>query len=521
MEGCESPIALEGALRRGPADVVVVGPAFVDRPGLRRLASFHHLAPRASIVLAVSQRPDAALREIIRAGADDLLALPADESELAMALERAVRIGRRRCVSPTVTAQPLQAPTQGQIVTIASPTGGCGKSFLATNTALFLARATGKRVILVDLDLQFGEVSVALRLRAGFTIADLVRGDDPERDFEEHLSEFLVEHDTGFSVLAAPKDPAEADAITPADITRILEALRSRADYVVVDTPGALNETVLAALDLTDRLVVMGTPDPPSVRNVGVYLDTMRKLGVQPERVSLILNKADAETAVLQTTRLLPQPIDGVLPYSPEASRSVNLGVPLLALSPKCDVAQQLASALRSLLPHEQRAEMEEPAPARHRWKVHVRRRRNTVSVASQGPAAAPASPLPTETAAPPARDNPPRSANWSSTSPKPPRTAFGAVRVNALTSGSSDGPSPRRGPPATPAAPREPRPVVTLVGQRPKRGLGRRRRRPGARTARRTPSWPACPDLALQGRLPVRRAPALRGEPAPGARIS
>src|SRR5207244_4347186 len=134
--------------------------------------------------------------------------------------------------------------------------------------ALFLARQTGKRVILVDLDLQFGEVSVSLRLRAEFTISDVLRHDAEDGELEEHLSEFLVPHRDGFSVLAAPRRPAEADAITAADVSRLLEILRARADYVVVDTPPNLNDTVLAALDVSDHLLALATADVPSVHNL-------------------------------------------------------------------------------------------------------------------------------------------------------------------------------------------------------------------------------------------------------------
>ena len=96
----------------------------------------------------------------------------------------------------------------------------------------------GKRVCIVDLDLQFGEVSTALRLRPKYTIFDaLQREDTDEADLQAHIEEYTVVHDTGVHVLAAPRDPSEADRISPPDVTRILEAVRNRFDYVLVDTP--------------------------------------------------------------------------------------------------------------------------------------------------------------------------------------------------------------------------------------------------------------------------------------------
>src|SRR3546814_20717581 len=101
----------------------------------------------------------------------------------------------------------------------------------------------------------------------------------------------MVEHDTGVHVLAAPREPSEADRISPPDVTRILEAVRNRFDYVIVDTPPALAETVLVAFDMSDMLYVMATLDLPSVRNMSVFLSTLDRLKVPTENRSLILNK--------------------------------------------------------------------------------------------------------------------------------------------------------------------------------------------------------------------------------------
>src|SRR5581483_6190165 len=227
------------------------GPSLASRSGLRRLAGLHEDCPATSILLAFSDRPDASLREIVQAGALD--------------------IGGRRVAGaapkPTPGVIPLPVapavPTQARVFTVSSATGGCGKTFLATNMALFLARHTGKRVVLVDLDLQFGEVSTALRLRPNYTIYDDLHRDDDDFEFGDHLDEFLVTHEGGFSVLAAPKDPAEADRVGPADVTRILDVLRSHCDYLVVDTPAALTEVVLAAFDVSEHLFSLATVDLP------------------------------------------------------------------------------------------------------------------------------------------------------------------------------------------------------------------------------------------------------------------
>ena len=360
---------------QGPFTAIVAGPSLACRSGLRRLAVLHEEHPATSIVLTFTDRPDASLREIIQAGADDLVRLPAEEGDLALALERALQIGSRRhapagsfqAAASSSAAAPAPAPVRNglaRVFTVSSATGGCGKTFYATNMAMYLARHTGEKVVLVDLDLQFGEVSTALRLRPNYTIYDALRRDDEggQMDFADHLDEFLVRHESGFFVLAAPKDPAEADRITPSDVTRILEVLRHNCDYLVVDTPAALTEVVLAAFDLSEHLVTLATVDLPSVRNMGVFLQTLERLRIPSENISLLLNKAESDVGldVNQIVKLFPQGFRSILPYAKEVSRSINMGMPVLGSDPTSEVSRKLAAGLVDFLPEHLRQKAEE-----------------------------------------------------------------------------------------------------------------------------------------------------------------
>ena len=158
----------------------------------------------------------------------------------------------------------VERPQFAEVFTVASSSGGCGKTFYATNLACYLAAQTGQRVCLVDLDLQFGEVSTALHLRPRFTISDLLsREPVDDDDLDEHVEEYLEEHELGFSVLAAPFSPADADMIAPKDVYKVMGALRRHFDYIVVDTPAQLSEIVLAAFDHSTRVLCMVTLDLP------------------------------------------------------------------------------------------------------------------------------------------------------------------------------------------------------------------------------------------------------------------
>jgi pilus assembly protein CpaE len=351
----------------GPFDVLVAGPSLATRSGLARLEVIHDELPGMHLLLAFARRPDAALRDIVRTGAVDLVQLPADDETMKEALNRVLEMSRKtRTVAATAAATNGAAQhheTLGQVFTMSSATGGCGKTFLATNLAYLLSHYTGKRACIIDLDLQFGEVSTALRLRPKYTIYDaLQREDADETDLQEHIEEYMVDHESGFSVLAAPKDPAEADRIDPPDVTRIIGAARTRFDYVVVDTPSALTEVVLAAFDLSDTLYTMATLDLPSVRNMGVFLGTLDKLKIPSDNVKLIMNKAETDVGidVGQVTRLFPQGFSSVLPYAKEVSRSINLGVPVLASSPNSPISKLILDGFRELFP--EAAQMKMPA---------------------------------------------------------------------------------------------------------------------------------------------------------------
>ncbi|MGH9178534.1 MAG: AAA family ATPase [Acidimicrobiales bacterium] len=357
----------------GPFDLLVAGPSLATRTGLARLEVIHDELPDMQLLLAFGRRPDAALRDIVRTGAVDLVQLPVDDELLRESVSRILDMVKRKeehqRLAGAVVATNGHRESLGRVFTMSSATGGCGKTFIATNLAYLLTHYTGKRACIIDLDLQFGEVSTALRLRPRYTIHDaLQRENHDEADLDTHLEEYMVSHDSGISVLAAPKDPAEADSIDPIHVTQIINAARRRFDYVVVDTPSALNEVVLAAFDLSDTLFTMATLDLPSVRNMGVFLGALERLKIPSDNVKLLLNKAETDVGidVAQVTRLFPQGFTAVLPYAKEVSRSINLGTPVLASSPNAKVSRLILEGFTSLLPEADRAKaaIAQPAPA-------------------------------------------------------------------------------------------------------------------------------------------------------------
>jgi pilus assembly protein CpaE len=359
----------------GPFALMLAGPSAGTRTGLARVELIRHAYPLMSVVLAFDQRPDARLRDVLRAGAIDLLELPAEDAEVVDCVGRALDLHRgalEAAPRPAPIVKVIAAPgtesgvvasrLPGKVFTVASATGGCGKTFMATNLAYFLrAHSPDDRVCLLDLDLQFGEVSSALRMRPRYTIFDLLereRSGTGADDLEEHIEDYLSPHEAGFHVLAAPKDPIEADRIRPPDVVRIIEALRRRFEYVIVDTPGQLADVVTVTLDLSELLIVMTTLDLPSVRNMSVFLSTLERLKIPTEAVRLVLNKAETDVGIdiAQVEKLFPQGFMAVLPYAKEVSRSINLGVPVMASAPAAEVSRRMDKAMVQLLRPEMRA---------------------------------------------------------------------------------------------------------------------------------------------------------------------
>ncbi len=348
------PAQVSEAVEVHRPDVIVAGPEEVTHAGLRRLAKVHRAHPRSVILLVPNGHNDVSLHDTAAAGVSDVLPYPSTTGRLRAKMRAALDTADELRAERIVVREPpsTEQTRVSHVMTVTSPTGGCGKTFFATNMAAYLVKATAKRVILVDLDLQFGEVALALRIRTPRSIAELVE----ESDVAAALPEYVIKHDAGYDVLCAPEDPVASERIGPREATAVLEAAQAAYDYVVVDTPPSLNEVVLAAFDRSRSLVVMATMDVPSLRNLRVFLSTLDKLQLDAEHVSLVLNKAEAGTGidVGRLQRVYPQGFTAVLPYATEVTRSINQGQPVVMTSPGSEISQRfIEGAIRLVEPEE------------------------------------------------------------------------------------------------------------------------------------------------------------------------
>ena len=244
---------------------------------------------------------------------------------------------------------------RGRLLTVASATGGCGKTFYATNIASLFARA-GARVLVVDLDLQFGEVAAALQVQHAYSLYDGLYGTSGERlpasAMREHLDDLVHHHPLGFDVLTAPRDPVLADYVGARDAMTLLDAAMPRYDVVIADTPPSLNDVVIAALDRSDAVCVLATLDVPSLRNLTAFLDVLKRLALDDHRIRLVLNKAERDVGVTtdQANEAFGGRFEAILPADRAVSRSVNLGTTVVVHEPKAKVSKALVTAVGPLL---------------------------------------------------------------------------------------------------------------------------------------------------------------------------
>jgi pilus assembly protein CpaE len=326
----------------GDTGVVVLGPGLPVAAALEIAALFDQERPEVSMVLVASPTPKL-WEQAMRAGIRDLVPADAPEHLLKEVLERAEQTAavRRRKLQPVHSGADDTA-TGGHLITVVSPKGGSGKTTLATNLAVGLAPLEPGEVVLVDLDVQFGDVAAALRLVPDYTTAEAAgpgaRGDSMT------LKSMLTGYGEGLFTLCAPDFPEEGEVITPEQCAGILQLLAAEFRYVVVDTAAGITEQTLAALEVATDVIFVCTMDVSSVRNLRKELHALQELGMNSHRRHFVLNRADSRVGLTadDIERTVAQSIDVEVPSSRSVPVAMNQGVPVIQSDARSPVARQL-----------------------------------------------------------------------------------------------------------------------------------------------------------------------------------
>ena len=331
--------------------VVVIDVAAGRNEALQLSSRLAAECPGLAVVL-VSEHPDTFALAALRAGACDVVHPEAEVGELAAVLGRAAQVAASTAPQgPGDPAMTGSASTRGRVISVVSPKGGVGKTTVATNLAVGLARTAPLSTVIVDLDVQFGDVASALNLDPEHTLLDVVRG--PAVQDSMVLKTFLTQHQTGLYAVCGPTSPADADDITAADVAQLLQTLASEFRYVVVDTAPGLDDHALAAIDQADELVTLTSLDVPGVRGLRKELNILRDLGLNLEKRHVVVNFADPRSGLTKADveATIGTGVDLVLPRSKAVPVSVNQGVPLLQSDGRDAMAKQLRKLVDRFTP--------------------------------------------------------------------------------------------------------------------------------------------------------------------------
>ncbi|MDI6769844.1 MAG: response regulator [Anaerolineales bacterium] len=348
-------------------DVVLMDINMPDMDGIAATEEIRKKTPSIQVVILSVQGDQNYMRRAMLVGARDFLTKPPMPDDLTAAIRRAgavAREEREKRVQAYVTpaggiTQPLAGVrmTPGKVIMVYSPKGGTGCTTLAVNLALALHNTPQghndeTRTMLVDANMQFGDVAVFMNVQGKNTILDLApRADELDPDIVE---EVMIKHAaSGLHIITGPTRPEHAEKVTAGQFSQVLKYLRQLYAYVVVDTCTFFNDITLSVLDVSDVIVLVATQDIPSIKNSRLFLDLMITMGIPLDRIAFVMNRYDKRIAITpeRVAENLKQEVVAVIPLDERiVISSVNRGVPFVLdnkAQPSARGVFALAEALR------------------------------------------------------------------------------------------------------------------------------------------------------------------------------
>ena len=344
-------------------NIVLMDVNMPDMDGITAAERIVQAVPIAQIIMVSVQSEADYLRRAMLVGARDFVTKPFSADELISTIRRVHKsaLARMPAMSAqgvgtsmagmSTTAAPTRPVRQGKIIATFGTKGGIGTSMLAVNLAVALSKADHK-VAVVDASLHFGDVGVMLNLQPTRSIADISK---IIADLDAELIEtMLTPHASGVKALLAPGRPEMAEVVTAEHLKSILAEMRGMFDYIVVDTNRTLKDEILIVLDAADKIVLLGTPDIPSIKNARTFFEIADALRYPSSKIVFVLNKVDRRSAIsaqqieshVKHSVAVQMPMDEAT-----AVGSVNRGVPFAAdprakSNPLAQAINQLADRL-------------------------------------------------------------------------------------------------------------------------------------------------------------------------------
>ena len=326
----------EEILRLKPACAIISLGANSDQ-GIKFIRRLSAESPRTALISAAYDASSDLVLGSLRAGAREFLRLPASPDELKTVLDR---------VSEFCSVQVEAPKKKGRMIAVFSSKGGCGTSFVATN----LAACSDARTVLVDLNLQAGDLPLFLGVAPKYSFADMA--ENRSRLDEALVKSFVTPYSANLSLLAAPKEADAADEIEPEHVFDVLQRLRESYEYVVLDPQHTFDSITLAALDQSDEIVLVLTLDIPAIRSTQRALEIFDRLGYPRKKIRIVVNRwsKQIDLDLHQVEKFLGEPVVGFIPSDYQtAVTSINLGQPLVKSDAGCKISQEIRRIARSI----------------------------------------------------------------------------------------------------------------------------------------------------------------------------
>lgn len=353
-------------------DVVLMDINMPDMDGIAATEIIRQKVPFVEVVILSVQGDQNYMRKAMLVGARDFLTKPPMPDELVAAIRRAGKMAReeRSKNAQTYIAAPTGAGfntatgqnTNGKIIMFYSPKGGTGCTTLAVNVAVALCNDE-TRVIVVDANLQFGDVALFLNEQGKNTILDLTpRVDELDPNI---VDEVVIKHaGSGVHILASPSRPEHGENVNPEQFTKMLRYLRQLYAYIVVDTSSYLNDITLSVLDVAETVVLVTVQDIPSIKNDRLFIDLLLSLTIPIDKIALVMNKFDKRIAILpeKISENLKQAVVAVIPLDERTViPSVNRGIPFMIDNKTQPAARGVYALVEALRARFIKVEIDEP----------------------------------------------------------------------------------------------------------------------------------------------------------------
>lgn len=336
--------------------------------GMDAVELTERVSPNVSVVVISLHDDKTLLKQMMRAGATDFLLKPIARDELIDAVRNAALRAQRYKAMITGGAE----ARVGQVIAVYSPKGGSGKTVIACNLAVALAKHHFGPVCLVDSCLQYGNVDMVLNLTPQHTIASLSQRQS-EIDFEVLERHLTTHEESGLKVLVAPSTPQYAETVTVYLIEQVLTLLKKGFDYIIIDLPTVLEDYSMVALDTAEYILLITEPDVLAIHNTKIALEILRQL-YPSERIKAVLNRSNSQVQitpekieeVLGCTLIARIPSDGRLVVA-----SVNNGIPFVLSHPHAEISRSIVQLAYTIMGREAPVgELAQPAAQRRRLPI-------------------------------------------------------------------------------------------------------------------------------------------------------